>query len=340
MCPEEIPVFDELLRALRQLEGRQKIPVSIPADADGYLDRECPSAECLFGFKVLDEDWRDKVRNEEVFCPFCGHSADSGKWLTQEQVEHIRQTGIAHVQQHLGGAMRRDAERWNRIQPRNSFLKITMRVKSRPQQIPVPLAAAEPMRLKITCPQCSCRYAVIGAAFFCPSCGHNAAEQVFSLSLVGIRGAVDAIETVRGAISDVDTAETTIRLIVENGLQNAVTAFQRYAEALYARSSATTKARRNAFQSLTEGSQLWHAATGSEYSAHLDPAELRTLARLFQQRHLLAHTQGIVDEEYVARSGDRSYRVGQHLVIRAAVVREGLDLIEKLAAGMVADVSS
>jgi hypothetical protein len=60
-------VFDELQHALRRLE-RQKVSVPIPSDSEGYFDRECPSGECLFQFKVHEQDWREKVRNEEVFC--------------------------------------------------------------------------------------------------------------------------------------------------------------------------------------------------------------------------------------------------------------------------------
>ena len=59
---------------------------------------------------------------------------------------------------------------------------------------------------------------------------------------------------------------------------------------------------------------------------------------MFQQRHLLAHRQGLVDEDYISRSGDTSYRVGQRLVIRETAVRECLTLIEKLAAAMADDV--
>jgi hypothetical protein len=76
-------MFDELLRELRRLERPQTIRVSISSDEDGYLDRECPAPECLFQFKVHEDDWRDKVRDEEVFCPSCGHTADSGSWLAR-----------------------------------------------------------------------------------------------------------------------------------------------------------------------------------------------------------------------------------------------------------------
>ena len=329
-------MFEDLLREIRRLDGL-KVSVSIPADQEGYLDRECPSSECLSEFKVHEDDWRDKVRDEEVFCPFCGHTADSSKWWTQSQIKHAEKAALAKVEQGIGRAMKRDAENWNRRQPRDAFIRMTMHVNNRPQTILLPPQAADPMRLKITCPECACRYAVIGAAFFCPACGHNAAELVFNQTIAGIRNTLAALASVRAAIPDRDTAETTVRLIIENGLQNAVTAFQRYAEALYARHLSGIKPRRNAFQNLAEGSALWEAAFGKGYSDYLDAAELRTLTKTFQQRHLLAHTQGLVDQDYITRSSDTAYRVGQRIVVRESAVRECLALIEKLAAAMAAD---
>ena len=72
-------------------------------------------------------------------------------------------------------------------------------------------------------------------------------------------------------------------------------------------------------------------------TATISSAELATLTRCFQQRHLLAHTQGLVDADYIARTGDTAYRIGQRIVIREAAVRECLALTEKLAAGMAHD---
>ena len=327
-------MFEELIRELDCLHGTHQIPVSVPTDAEGYLDRQCPSPECKFEFKVHAENWKNKVREEEVFCTFCGHTADSTNWSTPEQTEYFTKEALNHLNARLGQAMKLDADNWNRRQPRNSFIRIAMTANSAPQQILIPPQAADPMRLSITCPACSCRYAVIGAAFFCPACGHNAADIMFAQTISGIRNSLASLSSVRAAILDKDTAENTARLIVENGLQNAVTAFQRYAEALYNRFPAVTPPRRNVFQNLKEGSDLWRAASGKHYADYLTTAEAMTLARLFQQRHLLAHTQGIVDDNYIARTGDSSYRVGQRVVIREAAVRECLTLIEKLALGL------
>ena len=333
-------MFEETKRAMQQLERTTGVRAAISSDEDGYLDRECPSAECQFQFKVLMADWKAKVRDEELFCPICGHSAAATEWHTEEQIEHLTQAAVAHLRATLGNALKRDADRWNRRQPRGGLISMTMKVGSRPQHVAVPPAVAEPMRLKVVCPVCECRYAVIGPAFFCPSCGHNAAEEIFARTVAGITQSLESLGSVRTAIQDRDTAESVTRFIVENGLQNAVTAFQRCVEAMYSNIPSAPTARRNAFQNLAEGNQLWRAATGKSYRDHLSEDELNRLTRTFQQRHLLAHTQGIVDQDYLSRSGDTRYRLGQRIVVRAPMVRDTLDLVERLVTGLKADCTS
>lgn len=175
--------------------------------------------------------------------------------------------------------------------------------------------------------------------FLSLSCGHNSADRVFRQSLNAIRASLDAIPAIRSGISDADASENTIRLLTEAGLQNVVMAFQRFAEAHYQRQPDPIRVRRNAFQNLSEGSQLWRTAFGKGFDDHLSTSELTELTRLFQQRHLLAHREGIVDADYISRSGDPTYREGQRLVIRESVVRMALQLVEKLSVGMAADLA-
>lgn len=326
-------MFDETTRVTKKL-GETGLQVGIPMDSDGYLDRECPAAECKFEFKVHGDDWKDKVADEHVHCPFCGHVTDSGQWFTQDQLEILREGARAQLSALIGGALRKDTESWNRKQPRNSFIRITMQMKEGPEHVLVPPEAADPMRLKITCSECSCRYAVVGTAYFCPACGHNSADRMFTQSMQGIGSVMDALGHIRAAIADKDVAETTVRQAVEAGLQNAVTSYQRYAETLYARFPAAPRARRNAFQNLADGSTLWHGVTGKQYADYLTVTEMSNLIRLLQQRHLLAHTDGIVDQDYIVRSGDNSYTANQRIVVRDSSVRELLAILQKLSHGM------
>lgn len=111
-----------------------------------------------------------------------------------------------------------------------------------------------------------------------------------------------------------------IRTLLEKAIQDTVMSFQRLSEQLYERQSGKT-ARRNAFQKLDVGSDLWKAAIGLSYVELIGPAKLDQIKIYFQQRHLLAHQQGIVDQDYIDRSGDKTYAAGQRLLIRDSEVR-------------------
>ena len=79
--------------------------------------------------------------------------------------------------------------------------------------------------------------------------------------------------------------------------------------------------------------------SGKRYSDHLTAEEMALLVRYFQQRHLLAHTQGLVDVDYLTQTGDTRYQVGQRVVIREAAVRNCLQLMEKLTDAVAGEVS-
>jgi hypothetical protein len=131
-----------------------------------------------------------------------------------------------------------------------------------------------------------------------------------------------------------DTAEVTVRRIIENALEDIVTAFQRYAESLYDKFPTAPTAPKNAFQNLKKGSDLWQAVSGKCYEDFLDTISLSSLKRYFQQRHLLAHCEGIVDAQYISNSGDSTYASGQRIVINEQDVQRCTDIIEKLAKSM------
>jgi hypothetical protein len=69
-------MFEDFLKSLRQLDGmKMSVPVAAEADSDGFVDRQCPATECEFLFKVQENDWRDIVSDEAVWCPFLGSTS-------------------------------------------------------------------------------------------------------------------------------------------------------------------------------------------------------------------------------------------------------------------------
>jgi uncharacterized Zn finger protein (UPF0148 family) len=332
-------MFDELKRMARELERGVRVPIQIPLDDKGYFDLRCPSDECGAEFKVLFADWKEKVRDGAAFCPVCRHAAPATEWNTPPQMKYIKKAATAHVQRKVGDALRRDAERFNRSQRRGGLISMWMSFKPGHSPIAVPPGAAETLRQDFICEACGCRYSSVGAAFFCPVCGHNSAGSTFAMAVQAVQASIATIPAIREAVTaaaDSDTAANTVRQIVENGLVKLVAAYQRYAEAIYMAlpNASSFPPRRNLFQNLAESSQRWRDATGKGYEDLLTAVELSELGIYFQQRHLLAHKEGIVDQDYIDRSGDRSYTHGQRLVVKESAVLRLADLVDKLGAAI------
>ncbi len=327
-------MFEDLIKQLRGLNGRS-ISIPIETDEKGYIDKQCPSEQCEFLFKVNEEDWSKLFKDEAVWCPMCRHEAPADQWFTKEQVEHAKSEALMVVKGEMNKALRSGAQKFNRTQPGNSFISMSMEVRGGTQRTyTLPAKAADVMQLEIQCDACSARFSVIGSAYFCPACGANSVIRTFHDSLRKIRAKRDSEETVRQALGEAvgkDEAELTCRSLRETCLSDGVTAFQKYCEGLY---EPFGKAPFNAFQRIDEGSELWSSAIGQGYEAWLSAQELSSLKVLYQKRHILAHNEGVVDQRYIEKSGDAAYKPGQRLVVSKGDVEMLLSLLEELGSGL------
>jgi hypothetical protein len=271
-------MFDDLERAFDDLEGGVQIPISIPLDDDGYLDRKCPKVECHHEFKVLFEDWEAKIPEATAYCPVCKHQTERNDFSTPELDSHIAAIGEAYIAGHIDEYMADAARKFNQSQPRNSFIQMNMSYEPGKRPIMMPLEAQEQMRQRFTCEQCGCRYASIGAAFFCHASGHNSAGSTFDQTIALIRKNLAALESVSESIAekfDGDMAKDFIRETLEGYVGRLISAFQRLAEALFDElpNRSQFKPRKNVFQNLAESSALWQQAGKGRYEDALDAAE-------------------------------------------------------------------
>lgn len=205
-------MFEDLLNQMKHLERGIQVPINLPTDDDGYFDRLCPA--CSSEFKVYFEHWVDKVREEAAYCPICCAEAPATEWNTSEQRKTIESQALRYAHRELTRAMDRGVRRFNAKQPRRGF--ISMKLSHRPTAPPIvmPIDAAATMRRKFECETCGCRYASVGAAFFCPACGHNSARTMFATSIEHVRAVIDKLPRIRTALGDAqdaDFAEDTIR---------------------------------------------------------------------------------------------------------------------------------
>lgn len=327
-------MFDDLLRQLGAIPEQQLISVEVPLDDDGYFDRRCPADECGAAFKVQFQDWKDKVPDERAWCAICGEAAEPSDFNTPDQQRYFAEQAKAHLVGQLDEAMRRA----HKPTMKAGFITMSWSYQPGARPLIVPSAAQPVMTQLSECEVCSCRFASIGAAFFCPACAHNSARSTLANALVTIRGTMDLADRMGELISDRDQASDTARQLAENALVRIWSSFQRYAEAVYESHPAgvAAPARRNSFQNLAESNALWQAAIGKTYTDFLSADDEHDLVRLVQARHVLAHRDGLVDADYVARSGDHRYSVGQRLAVTSRDVRRLADIAENLQRALAA----
>lgn len=319
--------------------GRQSDTFSVPLknDEKGYLDRECPSKPCLFKFKVHGDDWEKRVK-KNAFCPCCRHEAAKDQWHTTEQVEHAKREALNHLKGLVHGMLESVARDFNRNQPRGGFLTVSMQVSGRSHRtFTIPAPAAKALTMEITCEQCQSKFAVLGSAFFCPTCGHSSAERVFDDAIEKVRAKVDLLSEIKKPLEakgHKDQAAVICRSLLESSIMECVSALQRFSEQVYERTQPARSAPFNAFQRIDQSSDLWRAALGEGHENWLTPHELARLKLHYQRRHKLAHAEGIVDVKYVRESGDPTYTVGQRIVVSDDDVLELAGLVAKIAAGL------
>lgn len=199
----------------------------------------------------------------------------------------------------------------------------------------LPARALELLAHERTCDRCGCRFAFIGAAFFCPLCGINSADATFDQTITNMRRSIAALPEICANLGR-DMAAEIQRVLLEKHLQDIVAAFQRVGESLYRDVTGTT-APMNAFQRLsggTDGDTLWQTATGRSYESYVGASDRREMLIFFHRRHCLAHCNGIIDQRYLDQTGDSTVSLGQRIRITEGNVLRFAEIVVKLVTAM------
>lgn len=315
------------------------IPLSL--DGKGFIDRACP--KCSYRFKVKDGDWpKPKATLPWIravayaFCPMCGHKASSDKWHTPEQVKAATEIAMEKARQMALSQIDKSLSQLARSFQHNPFIRMEYKPSFFQRHIRIKTPFDKALEREVVCSKCNATYAVVGSAFFCPVCGENTILASFTSAMSNIGKALDAIPATRKVYEEhggIDFAEDQIRHLIERSVGDVVSSFQVFALGLYD-ALGGQGARPNDFQKVTKGSSLFRDLIGKEYSEWLSAAELDFLIRMFQRRHLLEHCNGLVDEEYLKKTKDAGYKVGERIIIRIADVRRLQSLILTLGNGL------
>jgi hypothetical protein len=313
--------------------------LSLPVDEDGFFGRECPA--CEQPFKINADQWEALPDEAEVTCPYCGEQPeDVNDFMTPDQRERVDAAIDALAEQYVHGAFSGMLRQSFGSRPRRTgggmfSIEMSVDTGSPPPIRVLPEYVEEKVRRTITCSNCSTIYAVYGASAFCPVCGPRAA----------LATVIEAIEAARTALSLEDVlledareqarAAGVFGNVAADTIKRVVTLFEVFArnqfeERVEAHVDALRTAGRGVFQRLDNADDLFDKHAGLRLSALVDADTWTRLLVTFQQRHVLVHRHGQIDDQYLQRVPTARQRVGQALVVTRKEAEQALDDLERL----------
>lgn len=309
-----------MTRHLRNLGS--EFNVSLSVDEGGYLGRECPEKACGRYFKIKPGTGL-KEEDLPLHCPYCGRQGRMGDFHTQAQADYA----LSVVHRQVTGAIGRDlkdmARDFNR-RTRGRLLSVKMDVKSSPS--PLRYYAEQKLETNVECCNCTLQYSVYGVFAFCPDCRQRNSLQILDKNLELVGKMLDMATTAEAEVAE---------RLVENALEDCVSAFDGFGREVcrvHAKQSTDpAKVEKVSFQNLDGARQHLTELFGLDLAAGLTDEEWKAALRGFQKRHLLSHKMGVVDEEYIRKSGDTEAVVGRKVSIGADKVQQLIQVIGILA---------
>jgi hypothetical protein len=271
--------------------------VTIKPDDDGYTGRECPA--CNKYFKIKFGTGLPGVN--DCHCPYCNHVGSQNDFWTKQQIEYAKSVALSKITGQFISQLK-TLER--RHDPRAS-LSIGITIKGSPT--PIAYYSESDLEERITCSECTLEYTIYGAFGFCPDCGTHNSLQIANANLDLV------LKTL--AVSDTAPPEIATKL-VENALEDAVSCFDGFG-----REHCANQPFKISFQSIGAAqNKLLHEA-GLDISSGLAANQWRFVCDQFQKRHLLAHKMGIIDSEYVSKTGCAASLLGRKVMVSEDDVR-------------------
>lgn len=295
--------------------------ISLPTDEEGYLGRECPNTDCKGYFKIMCGTGLEGVT--ECNCPYCGYTADQSEFHTHDQIEYAKSIAIRKITNEIINDLKSLEFDIKSTGPLG--IGFSMKVKHGMPH-PIHLYREKALETHIECANCTLKYAVFGVFAYCPDCRQHNSFQILVKNLELAVKMLDLTTTIHQ-----DLAER----LIENALEDCVSAFDGFGREICRihamKSTDPDRVEKISFQNLDGAKQNIAGLFGFDLAAELTIDEWTVAIQGFQKRHLLSHKMGIVDAEYLRKSGDNRASIGHKVMIESDEVREIVQILGKLA---------
>lgn len=315
------------MRHLRNLGNR--ISVTIQSDADGYTGRECPNPTCEGYFKIT---FGTGLKGEGLpcHCPYCGHTEGHDHFWTTEQIEYAQSVAMRQVMQAVQKGLK--AMEFD-IKPLGSFgIGVSMKFKGGTLP-PVRYYREKQLETEVLCDHCTLKYMIYGVFAFCPDCRSHNSLQILTKNLELAIKQVDLANQVQGELAG---------HLIADALENAVSSFDGFGrEACQVNAAKATdpaKAENMSFQNPSGARKNVQLLFGKDFSQNINAADWDFINQCAQKRHLLAHNMGVVDQQYLTKTGDKMAIEGRKVHITGDEVKRLAECLRQLGQELIASL--
>jgi len=312
-------------RRLDQLINRG-VTVTVPVSDDGFCGRECPKPDCRKYFVIV---FGTGMEGEDLLChcPYCGHADEHSSFHTQDQLKYFSSVAQQRLSDAILGDLQEMSAQINSRQDNSSLVRVSAKT-TRSRRPTIHSYDEKQLETELVCGFCSLRYMVYGVFAFCPDCGKHNSYQILMKNM----------EVIEKMLAMAESEGITIEIkdhLVHNALEDCVSTFDAFGREICRihASSATNpeRASKLSFQNLEVAKRNVSNLFGFELDSGLHEYQLKAGIQAFQKRHLLAHKLGIVDAEYLEKSGDPDAVIGRKVTISTQDVYQLISVVELLA---------
>lgn len=318
-----------------------RMSVSIPADEDGLIGRECPNESCSPAYFKVKLGTGITEGQSQAFCPYCRRSAEPGEFLTEAQRQYATSLVTREAQKGVDRMIKSAFGIGPSGRKQLASGMFSMEMTYKPATLPsLPPPIDEELRRDLTCPHCGLEHAVFGLATWCPDCGADIFLTHLDREFDALRKALSAVDTRRGELGRRVAARDT-----ENALEDVVSIFEATLKAITRRhllfighpadqvAEVIEKKIRNQFQNPSTAADLLFEHSGITLFEGVSEQDKATLSSAFEKRHPITHNLGVVDRKYIARAMSGELE-GREIRLSAQEIEQMAALCQSLLASV------
>ncbi|MFI5110165.1 MAG: hypothetical protein ACHP78_15170 [Terriglobales bacterium] len=295
----------------------------IQSDEQGMWGRNCPRCEKYF---------RTNHVMDHACCPYCAAGAPSLAFISKAQHTYIQAFYDAWARAYLGKT------------------NTSLDVAAITDQTPAWHYSEEKQQVHFKCdtPDCQTETDMLGDGYgYCPRCGRTNARKLFTEFMDEM---LTRLETTKNTVSDEKERGT----IWEEMTVKSISKFEALAKHLRRRLLCLpmTAKRRKQLEDLTFQRPLqadkslveWFDIGVLEWVGNditpkrTVPTDSAFITKMLQKRHVLVHNDGIVDQDYIDRSGDTDVRLDERIRVRSHEAKRFVETVRAMGANLLDNV--